>query len=474
MGFQLPIIQTKENMNGYIKLLFVGFLSLSQHCVAQTLDGNNIKLLNEYLAIQQKRIGFNGVVLIAKNDTILFNEAFGKASYENNTSLTLGSKFKIASITKSFTAMLTALAVKDGKLNFDDSLAMFYPQLKDSSWRKITIEQMLSHTSGIPHNEGIADYWLFTSLLPLNNQQALDEIFKMKLLFIPGTDVKYSSPGYFMLASILEKIYQQSHANLLKEKITTPLGMAQTGIFNTKAIIADMSYPYHLLGDSLIVAPYRDFSLMKGSGDMYSNAHDLSKWLTSFEGNIWDDEIKEKIFTPHTKGVNNNDDSYGYGWFIRSSNDHYKLAHYVGGGTFGCSAISVWYPTEKMAIIILSNISTLPVNELWSDLETIIFNKPFKLPEIKRDLKISFDQLEKFKGSYIANTGDTKLLIISENEHLYAKLGNNPIFEIYSVTSLGFYGKKVNVKFTFQQNTEGEIIGLVAEGRGQVLIFNKE
>lgn len=461
-------------MNGYIKLLFVGFLSISQYCLAQTFDDNNIKLLNEYLAIQQKRIGFNGVVLIAKNDTILFNKAFGKSSYENNTSLTIDSKFKIASITKSFTAMLTALAVKEGKLNFGDSLAMFYPELKDSSWRKITIEQMLSHSSGIPHNEGIADYWSFTSLLPLNNQQALDEIFKMKLLFIPGTDVKYSSPGYFLLASILENIYKKNSVNLLKEKITTPLGMAHTGIFNTRAIIDDMSYPYHLLGDSLIVAPYRDFSLMKGSGDMYSNAHDLLKWLNSFESNMWDEEIKEQIFTPYTKGLYGNDDRYGYGWFIRPANDHDKLAYYVGGGTFGCSAISTWYPTEKMTIIILSNISTLPVNELWNDLEKIIFNQPIRLPEVKRDLKISFDQLEKFKGSYITNTGDTKLLIVTENERLYAKLGNNPIFEIYSDSFLGFYGKKVNVKITFQQSTDGQITGLVAEGRGQVLIFNKE
>ncbi|MBD1427901.1 serine hydrolase domain-containing protein [Sphingobacterium arenae] len=461
-------------MKGYIKLLFVGFLSVSQYCMAQIVDDTNIKLLKEYLTIQQKRIGFNGVVLIAKNDTILFNEAFGKSSYENNTSLTIDSKFKIASITKSFTAMLTALAVKEGKLNFEDSLAMFYPELKDSSWRKITIEQMRSHSSGIPHNEGIADYWSSTSFLPLNNQQALDEIFKMKLMFVPGTDVKYSSPGYFLLASILENTYKKSYTNLLEEKITTPLGMGETGIFNTKAIITNMSYSYHLLGDSLIVAPYRDFSLMKGSGDMYSNAHDLFKWLKSFGGIMWAKEIREQIFTSYTKGLNNNDHGYGYGWFIRPANDHHKLAYYVRGGTFGCSAISAWYPTEEMAIIILSNISTLPVNELWSDLEKIIFNQSFKLPEIKRDLKISFDQLENLKGSYISSNGDAKLLIISENENLYAKLGNNPIFQIYSDSFLGFYGKKVNVKFTFQQNTEGQIIGLVAEGRGQVLIFNKE
>jgi len=433
------------------------------------------RILRQYLDIQQKRIGFTGVVLITKNERTIYREVIGKASFELNTPLTINSEFKIASITKSFTAMLILLASRERKLTLNDSLAIFFPNLKDTAWRKITIDQLLSHRSGIPHNEGITDYWLLKSLLAFNRGQSLAEIFKMNLLFTPGTDVKYSSPGYFLLASILEDVYHKNYAAILKEKITNPLGMSHTGIFSTKAIIPDMSSSYHLLGDSLITAPYRDFSLMKGSGDMYSNAEDLSKWANSFGSNVWDKVIKEQIFTPHTdKGLHDNDNRYGYGWFIRPDTKYFKSAYYVGGGTYGCSAISVWYPTEKIAVTILSNISVLPVNEIWADVEKIIFNKPFELPLLKRELNMGSDQLKKFAGHYISEKQGMELLIAADKKHLYAKFGNNPVFEIYPDSSLGFYGKKVNIKFTFQADQEGLITGLVADGRGQIINFIKE
>jgi len=461
-------------MNRFITLFFLTLLCFPQNSVAQSFD-DVAKLLNQYLTIQEKRIGFNGVVLIAKNDTVLYKKVIGKASFELNIPLTMNSKFKIASISKSFTAMLITLAVNEEKLNLNDSLALFFPELKDSLWRRITIDQLLSHRSGIPHNEGIIDYWSFKSRLPLNNQQSLAEIFKTKLLFKPGTSAKYSSPGYFLLATIVEKVYHQNYAAILKEKITGPLHMNNTGIYNTKDTISGITSSYHLLGDSLIVAPYRDFSLMKGSGDLYSNSIDLLKWTSSFSGSRWNDRIKSQIFTVHSdKSLQNNGDMYGFGWFIRPLTNELKTAYYHGGGTYGCSSICVWYPEERISIVILSNISVLPMNELWSDIENILFKRPFKLPEIKRSLSVSPEQLKKFEGSYATASGDMKLVIIADKEHLYAKLGNNPAFEIYSDSPLEFYGKKVNVKFAFQSDQVGLITGLRADGRGQILTFNKK
>src|SRR5882757_6426504 len=101
------------------------------------------RILRQYLDIQQKRIGFTGVVLITKNERTIYREVIGKASFELNTPLTINSEFKIASITKSFTAMLILLASRERKLTLNDSLAIFFPNLKDTAWRKITIDQLL-------------------------------------------------------------------------------------------------------------------------------------------------------------------------------------------------------------------------------------------------------------------------------------------------------------------------------------------
>jgi len=292
---------------------------------------------------------------------------------------------------------------------------------------------LLTHTAGVPHNEGITDYWTIKSRLPLTTEQALAEILEMKLL--PKGEMHYSSPGYFLLACILESVYKTSYENLLKAKLPS---LKHTGIYNTRAVIPGLTAGYHMVGDTLTAAPYRDASLMKGSGDLYSTAADLLLW-------------------------NNTCTDFTYGWMKEGE------AYYHGGGSFGCSAINVVYPEEGLSIILLSNVSVMPVNEMWHDIEKIIFNRPFEMPQIRAQIKI--EDPAKFAGKY--ETTDAALQIMAVNGQLYAKLGNNPAFEIFAVNALEFFGKKVNVRIIFKQGDKGNITGLQVEGKGRTLHFNK-
>ncbi|WP_346318954.1 serine hydrolase [Chitinophaga sp. YIM B06452] len=422
-------------------------------------------LLHQYLSAQQERIGFNGVVLVTKNGRTLYQEITGKASQELNVPMSPHAVFRIASISKQFTAMLVTLAAQEGRLRLDDSLAVFFPALKDTLWRRISLKQLLSHTSGVPHNEGITDYWILKSRLPLSKEQALTEIFGMRLLFTPGTGMKYSSPAYFLLACILEAAYKRPYAAILEEKILQPLQMKHTGVLTTGRIVPGMASAYHLLNDSLIAAPHRDLSLMKGSGDLYSTAEDLAKWNYSFSGNsTWNDNLQELLFTAHTQQT----PAYGYGWFIRQGK---RRAYFHGGGTFGCSAISAWYPDEKISVVILSNVSVLPVNEMWSDIEKIIFNEPFEL-KTDRAIQLSAGELQAFAGRYAQQSQELNIQLLEGR--LYAKLGNNPAFEIFPEEKGRFFGKKVNVHFTFQQDGEGNVMGVEAEARGERRYFKRE
>ena len=424
------------------------------------------ELLHKYLEIQNQRISFNGVVLVTKSNQPLYQISIGKASQELDIPMSPGAVFKVASISKQFTAMLIVLAAREGKLRLDDSLTLFFPELKDTQWRKIKLNQLLAHISGIPHNEGISDYWLMKSRLPLSKEQAIAEIFTMKLLFEPGTDTKYSSPGYFLLACILETVYKRPYAAILEEKILQPLQMKHSGVNITGKMIPGMVSSYHLLNDSLIGAPYRDLSLMKGSGDLYSSAEDLAKWTNSFSTNgIWSDSLQKLLFTIHSQKT----PYYGYGWFIRPGK---RFAYYHGGGTFGCSALSAWYPQEQVSIVILSNVSILPINELWNDIEKIVFKEPFELPAVNHAIQMSSSALQTFTGRYMQDKQELSILLV--NDQLYAKLGTNPPFEIYPENRFKFYGKKVNVRVSFKPDGEGNITGLEAEVRGQKYQFNKK
>lgn len=428
--------------------------------------------LEEYLNVQQQRIGFAGSVLVVCQDSTWYEKHMGFASLELEVPLDENSVFRIASISKTFTAMLVALAVAEGKLSYEDSIATFFPRLPDSLWRQITIDQLLSHRSGIPHNEGIKDYWPVISRLSLDKNRALAEILKMELLFRPGERFHYSSPGYFLLARILEAAYRRPYAVLLEEKIIGPLGMDRTGVFTNTRLIPGMVSGYHLLENSPVVAPYRDASLMAGSGDLFATARDLATWAQSFDQDRWPGEIKEKLFSPHGKSGTPADRLYGYGWYIRPAAGDRKLAWYHGGGSFGCSALLAHYPAEKLSVVILSNLSTLPVNELWEDMEKILFGQPFEMPRVKKELPLPEEELRKFTGRYQAKNG-ALLQLFMHQEQLYAKLGDNPPFRLFAEGSGRFYGKKADVQFTFTTGDEGKITGLAATRKGQEIRFIK-
>jgi CubicO group peptidase (beta-lactamase class C family) len=410
--------------------------------------------LEQYLQIQHERLGFSGVLMVYKDQQPLYRVKTGKASTELDVPIGFNSKFRVASISKQFTAMLTVLAMEESKLLPDDSLARFFPSLQAPQWRRITVQQLLAHTSGVPHNEGIAEYWTIKSRLPLTQEQALQEIFRMQL----RPDGVYSSPGYFLLASLLEKAYNKSYAALLEEKILQPLGMKHTGILTNTQIIPGLTTGYHLLRDSLIPAPYRDYSLMKGSGDLYSTAEDLQLWNNSLlDDKQWGSRVRQQLFTVHNRAL-----SYGYGWYI----DPERKKYWHGGGTFGCSAISAVYEREKLSIVLLGNVSVLPVNELLADIEKIVSGQPFEMPAIQQQIRLSDEQLKAFTGIYVFE-GQT-LHILQQGSQLYAKMGNRPAFEIYPKNKRAFYGKKVNVQLNFKDD------GVETEARGQVIRFLKQ
>ncbi len=461
----------------YRKILITALALMHFNCprgFAQS-EPTATRLLHEYLTTQHQRMGFSGAVLVSADNKIIYQDSVGLASIESNVPITPESVFRIASITKQFTALLTVLAAEEGKLALSDSLGTFFPELTDPKWRKITLHQLLTHTSGLPHNEGIANYWNLKSFLPLSDKQAVAEIFNLELLSEPGQTTHYSSPGYFVLATVLEKVYGNTYANILTEKIMAPLGLSNTGVASLRKVIPRLTSAYHLLGDSLTVAPNRDFSLMKGSGDLYASAGDLIRWNNSLLDNrTWPGEIKENLFASHNRQpMHGRGDSYGYGWFIRSGDNSARRAYYTGGGTFGCSAISVIYPEEKMSIVILSNVSALPVDELWGDVEKIVFGEEFKLPEIHEARQLSTAHLGKMPGSYVAENG-MKLNISLSGSQLYARLGGNPAFEIYPEAPFQFYGKKVAVALHFRPDDEGIVTRVEAEGKGRKFTFTKQ
>ncbi len=438
------------------------FIALSLSAPAQSLNAH--EKLTKYLAIQHERLGFSGTVFVTQKGQAIFHQHIGMANMTYDIPISEQTVFSIASLSKSFTATLVLQAVAEHTLSLSDTLGKFFPEVSDSAWRSITIDQLLSHRSGIPHNEGIPGYWKEKSTLSYARVPAMKEIFSLKPIHPPGTQAHYSSPGYFILASILENLYRTSFARLLRDKILEPAGLNHTGQLNHQEVIKQLASGYLLTNGQSQIAPYRNYSLMKGSGDLYSSAIDLSTFIEALDQSLLTEPFKNLLFTPHSAQPLSRGDFYGYGWYIREADPDHHKAFYHGGGSFGVSAMMVRYPEEKMTMIILSNRSVMPINELWSDIEKIVFGKNLALPTIRKKEVIDEHMLKQLTGRYVADN-HTELHIAESEGKLYAQMQSRPAFEIFRESALQFYGEKVAIDLIFEINSKG-IPGRITVLRG--------
>lgn len=442
-------------------------------CAQSQTSGTKHRMtdLARYLQVLHQSRSFQGEILVAKGRDILFHQAIGKASFEHGVSLKAGARYRIASISKTFTGTLILIAKQELLLRLEDKVKDYLPSLSPK-FGDITIHQLLTHRSGLPHHSGFEDYWQTVSRRQFSTDQAIEEINKLDLLFEPGSDMTYSSPAYYVLATVLEAVYKDNFHQVLQEKILNPLQMAETGSAYTLDILPQLASGYHLgPNDRLLVAPYRDYSMLKGAGDLYSTAVDLLRWTNSFyDQEILNDEVQELFFTPESMAMNEKDEFYGYGWFIDSTE---QKKYYHGGGTWGYSSFLVMYPAEKLTIIILSNVSTLPMKDITSNVEKIVFGQPVQMPGLQEEVMIEGQDLSQYCGKYISDSGQMSLTIGERKGGLYAQLAGRPPFPIYPKAEHQFFGKKVEIDFLFEWKADN-IHGIIADRMGQQFHFVKE
>ena len=419
------------------------------------------QVLSQYLRTLHTQNGFSGEILVAQKKRVIFQQAIGFSSRELGIALKNNQIYRIASITKTFTGALLVLAQRAGKLKLSDRVCQYIPTLS-SQFKDITLHQLLTHTAGLPHYEGIQDYWLKKSKYLSKPAEIMAEINQLKLKSKPGSQMKYTSLGYYLLATALENVYQDRYAKILQEKILHPLKMNDSGAENTLAIIPNLATGYHqLTDDQLIKAPHRNYSILKGSGDMYASAKDLLTWCSSF--------TNHQLFTLQEQQLIFGHQEYGYGWFIgEAPPKHY----YHGGGTWGYSSYLAFYPKEQISIVILSNTSTLPVKEMGRFIEKIVFEHPIKMPLLQKETSQTFDP-KLYAGTFVSDSGKMILKVTTQNSKLYAQLANKPAFKIYFKGKHQFFGRKVAVTFSFELKN-GQITGLTAQRMGKIFHFNKQ
>ena len=254
---------------------------------------------------------FTGAVLVSEHDKVIFKKGYGLANREWNIPNTPEVKFRLGSITKQFTSMLIMQQVAKGTIKLDGHISDYLPYYRKDTGSKVTISQLLNHTSGIPDfPDGPKP--------DLRIHYSVDDLVKTfcsgDLQFEPGTKYRYDNRGYFILGAILEHVTGKTYETLVKEDIFVPLGMKDSGYDHSADILAKRASGYEQdLAGVVNAKPLLDTGGQPyAAGALYSTVEDLYKWDQAlYTDKLVPNDLKQKLFTPNLE-------NYGYGWAIRS------------------------------------------------------------------------------------------------------------------------------------------------------------
>ncbi len=360
---------------------------------------------------------FSGAVLVAVNGNIIYNDAFGYANIEEHILNTSDTKFRIASFTKPFTAMLILQLVEDGKLQLDGKLTQYLAEFPEEKGQNITIHQLLTNTAGITGESRITD------LIDIEKEfytraELLEIIAQQELVFEPGKGREYSNFGYALLGLIIEEVTGKSYDEVLQEKICDPAGMKNTLSDVTAQPIENraVGYTYDYF-NGLEEASFLDMSFAFGAGHLLSTVEDLYLFDRALYSNsLLTDESKELFFNE-------------YGWFYHRYpiGNGFKriLSSSLDGSINGFQSHTQRIEKDSVFIVTLRN-----VKESVYENEIVIKWPTFMVPRI---LAVLYDEPYDFpKKSAAFTVFDTLIDSGQEDaEKLYAKIMNEQLDRYY-------------------------------------------
>jgi CubicO group peptidase (beta-lactamase class C family) len=317
---------------------------------------------------------FRGSVLVGIDGKIVFEKAYGLGDEEWNANNTVHTKFRIASLTKQFTAACILLLQELGHLNVHDPVSRYLSDLP-AAWRAITIHQLLTHTSGIPNNASSPDR-ATNDRIGATPQQLIGPITDKPLDFAPGTNWKYSNTGYVLLGMIVEKISGQSYADFLRTNIFEPLGMRDSGYDIAKDILKERASGYDVIDGHIVNADFIDMSVPFSAGGIYSTVEDMYRWneALTVDGKLLSADSRKQMFAEYPEATHEGQ-HYGYGVVI-SRLKFKRLLYYHGGGVEGFTSVIQRYPDDRICIVILSNLDSYKPWELGDHIASDLFNQP--------------------------------------------------------------------------------------------------
>jgi D-alanyl-D-alanine carboxypeptidase len=401
-------------------------------CISQSFNKARIDSLCDVL---EKKDKFMGSIAVSKNGKLLYSKAIGYSDIENSIKANIQTKYRVGSVSKIFTATLILKAVEENKINLNQTLDNYFPEIEKS--KKITIENLLNHRSGI-HNFTNDSVFLSYYTTYKSQKDMIKIISNSKSDFEPNSKALYSNSNYVLLSYILEKIYKKKYSKIINEKIITPLGLKNTyfgGKTNIK-INESFSYDYD---EKWLKEPESSMSIPMGAGAIVSNPMELNVFIEQlFLGKI----ISEKSLTL-MKTMN---EKFGLGMFEFMYHD--KKAYGHTGSIDGFQSVLNYFPEEKLSISIVTNGATYSNKNILECIESSYFNKPFEVPTFE-SIQIGSAILNSFVGVYASVQIPIKITITVNEEKLFAQATGQSAFPLEASSAKSFKYEQAGIVLEF-------------------------
>lgn len=327
--------------------------------------------LDAYLRAATRNEQFSGTVLLARGGKPVFVRSYGMANYELGVPNSADTVFRLASVTKQFTALAVMQLQEQGKLKVDDPICRYLTDCP-STWAPITIRELLNHTSGIPNFSSLPEWDEALSRRDYTPAELAALFHDLPLKFAPGEKYDYSNSGYHLLGLIIERVSGMAWGEYVKLHILVPLGMTHSGDDNTRALISNRASGYYSLGTTFINAPIISRTVGYSAGGLYSTVGDLLLWDRALvPGRLVSQPSLDAMFTP----AKNN---YGFGWRIGERFGRREMDH--SGSDNGFSTYIIRFPADELTAIVLSNSDRASAGKVGNAMAAIAFGQPATLP----------------------------------------------------------------------------------------------
>lgn len=403
-------------------------------------------------------------VIVLKDGKTVLRKAYGMADVKQGVRMTPDMVLRLGSITKQFTAVGILMLVEEGKLALGDDITKHLPDYP-AQGKKITIEHLLTHTSGIPSYTGKPDF-ISRMAQDLSVAQMVDSFKNDPLEFEPGSRFRYNNSGYFLLGAIIEKISGQPYAKFVEQRLFVPLGMQHTayeGFERSKGARA----AGHTRTDKGF-GPSQPLSMSQpyAAGSLVSTVDDLARWDAALQGGrLLKPASLKRAFTSYRLG-DGKETNYGYGWEIAQVQGAPLIGH--GGGINGFSTYAMRLPEQNLYVAVLTNSDSGPANPgvVARKAAALAIGKPYR--EFT-EVALQPAALDSLSGTYEVEKGVQRVFRREGDKLVMQRSGRPPVTVKASSANEIFIPGSLEY-FVFQRDAKGAVTGVVQHTEGKELL----